>query len=87
MSAAFNGARMSDYEFMMSLRVRHPRIDPPEVTREVTQGHAAPLLVEVHQHLDSTTLRAVVLGNTMPTSVLSGVSWTAEAARAASDGR
>jgi hypothetical protein len=33
MSAAFNGARMSDYEFMMSLRVRHPRIDPAQVTR------------------------------------------------------
>jgi F-type H+/Na+-transporting ATPase subunit beta len=31
---------------------------------EVTQGHAAPLLVEVHQHLDSTTVRAVALGNT-----------------------
>jgi hypothetical protein len=24
---------MSDYEFMMSLRIRHPRIDPAEITR------------------------------------------------------
>jgi hypothetical protein len=24
---------MSDYEFMMSLRIRHPRIDPTEITR------------------------------------------------------
>jgi Domain of unknown function (DUF4279) len=24
---------MSDYEFMMSLRIRHPRIDPPDITR------------------------------------------------------
>jgi len=24
---------MSDYEFMMSLRIRHPRIDPAQITR------------------------------------------------------
>lgn len=24
---------MSDYDFMMSLRIRHPRIDPAEITR------------------------------------------------------
>jgi hypothetical protein len=24
---------MSDYQFMMSLRIRHPRIDPAEITR------------------------------------------------------
>ena len=24
---------MSDYEFMMSLRIRHPKIDPVEITR------------------------------------------------------
>jgi hypothetical protein len=24
---------MSDYQFMMSLRIRHPRIDPTEITR------------------------------------------------------
>jgi hypothetical protein len=26
---------MSDYEFMMSLRIRHPNIDPAEITREL----------------------------------------------------
>lgn len=31
-SSAFDGHRMSDYEFMMSLRIRHPRIDPADIT-------------------------------------------------------
>jgi hypothetical protein len=31
--AASPAPRMSDYEFMMSLRIRHPRIDPTEITR------------------------------------------------------
>ena len=31
---------------------------------EIPQEGAAPLVVEVHQHLDSTTVRAVALGNT-----------------------
>ncbi len=31
-SPACDGLPMSDYEFMMSLRVRHPRIDPAEIT-------------------------------------------------------
>ena len=31
---------------------------------EIAQDRAAPLLVEVHQHLDTTTVRAVALGNT-----------------------
>lgn len=30
--AIFDGHHMGDYEFMMSLRVRHPCIDPAEIT-------------------------------------------------------
>ena len=31
---------------------------------EIAQDRAAPLMVEVHQHLDANTVRAVALGNT-----------------------